>query len=385
MNLSRVMFPAWRVASASLLAVSIQAAAILVLTPERYGVFALFYVVVGSGTALVYAVVCDPWGRLDGARAAWNEFSSVLALASILTVAPVLIIGSIVGHSALAVVFAIAICSTVYRSGARYYSVVTGRYRFVALADTLSVFGFWAALVPLLTCTESLDALAFSWMLSALLGLVCSEKVRSWPSRTAIVSWFREHWSKMKSYLLDTAMLETGSTGVPLALSPIMGLSEFGIYRSVSSAAVPVRMILNPLRPDIAGKTLDALRQWRTIAGVCGSGVMVGMGVYALLRLFRASDVMPSSALASLSLFAFPVALYVALNFAEMFFYLVLRAKLGGKRLILYRAIQVASMVVFPAGGFAIFGLAGAVWGYALLHAITLMVLLILVRTAHSV
>ncbi len=354
----------WQVAVASSLSVLVQFVAIVTLSPKDYGLFALFYLFLGLGNAAVYSLICEPWATEAATERDWPEYSAALVTVGIVMMTALFGAGVFVSHAGLAAIYGGAVAVSLFRVGARYYSVFFRRFAFVARADTAASVTFLAAWAVLRAMANPLVALGAAWMLASLAAAVLSERA-VWPrSPAALIGWTSARWVRAKYMLADSGLQEAGSLGVPLALTPAMGLADFGIYRAVSSAAIPVRLLINPLRPSIARASLSTRLSTRAIMGVGVLAAALASAVYGVLVAVEAYKLADGSTLSALSGFRIPVALFVLAATVETCCYLSLRVKFADSRLVIYKAVQLALFVALPVGGFLLAGLEGAIWGY---------------------
>jgi hypothetical protein len=69
--------------------------------------------------------------------------------------------------------------------------------------------------------------------------------------------------------------------------------------------------------------------------------------------------------LTALAVYALPAGLFVAANFLTLFYYMLARAHLSGRALLVGRVFQTVFAIAFPLAGVLIAGLGGAIWFYA--------------------
>lgn len=363
MGLSKIVGYGVTAVSASLLTLLVQASAVIVLSPGEYGAFALMYMGLGLGSATIYSVVAEAWARGSVSIEDWGPYSGALLGVSGLAAAFVLLIGAVIGAPLIGGVVAVAVAASLYRTGARFFVLTVKPDSRVNAPDVVAAAVFAAALVAGWYALDGIAAIAIGWSLAGVTAAALSVHP-SWTMWHTLPRWVRERASHARPLIADSALLELGSTGVPLLLTPFMGLAQFGTYRSVTSAAVPVRLLVNPLRPNISRLSVSRLLSARmlfTISAISAIlGTLVGFGLYAISVL----DLIPSSTLSQLALFSLPVGMFVASNFASSVLYVSLRTKASPRKLIFYRGVQLAATVVATVGGFVFWGLGGAVWGY---------------------
>lgn len=346
------------------MSVLVQGVAISFLTPYEYGIFALCYIVLALGSTVVYSVICEPWSSAHPNQSDWPDYSMALTAIAALSILPSAVVGALVGELGVALLLGVAAAGTIYRVGARYFAVFVGERRYVAPADNVGVLVLclgWLLLYPL---TPSLYSLSSSWALAALVSAGLSKRPSFGKYHLILGKWIRGRWDAMRFLVLDSVLLEAGATGVPLVMTPTMGLAQFGVYRSVSSAAVPVRMILNPIRPNLARRPVRDIVGVRVGMMVFALGIALAGVVYSALRLVVGWGPLEGTALRMLGEYSLPVGIFVFSNTVGTFFYLALRQKMAGRVLMRYRVVQLVLALALPVGGYLLRGLGGAIWGY---------------------
>jgi hypothetical protein len=286
----------------------------------------------------------------------------MLTAISAVTVLPAVVLAQLVGNIWIALELSAAAAFSTYRLGARFHAVATGQHRFVGrpdLAAGLSLIGLYLILHLALA---SFEALAIAWLVSAILSALLSE-LPQYERGYRPTQWIRDHKDAIRILLTDSVLLDLGSFGAPLAMSPIFGLANFGTYRGVTSAAMPVRLILNPLRPVLGRRPLPYFVNLKVFLLMSGCALILGASAFGLLETVHVKGWFSGGVLFRLSSFAFPIGCFVALNFIGMFSYLLARAHLGGLRLFLFRIVQLIAALTFPVIGYLWGELTGAIWG----------------------
>lgn len=352
-----------RVAAAASVTISLQGAAILTLPPEGYGLFASFYIVLGIGSAAVYSLVSEPW-VLERQKDGWASYSTALASLACAMMVPVGAIAVVAGQVTLGVLVGVAVFASIWRLGARFHAVAEGEMPRVVRADLLGTTAFVVAYIGLLAVLPSLYALAVAWAASAIVMVLFSQRFVFRPRRFPLPRWLRRHWPAARHLAADSALLEAGSAGTLVILAPLLGLAGFGVYRSISSTGLPVRLILNPLRPNIAGAQLPTLRRPAAAIGVATIGLLLGGACWTVLACLGEVPALAGSTIVALSEFKLAAAIFVATAFIETYYYLCIRVKFTGTPLLVYRLIQLVLALALPIAGFVLGGLSGAIWGF---------------------
>jgi hypothetical protein len=356
-------------ASNAIFSLAAQLLGLLTLAPAPFGLFSLQYLVFALGVSVGLSTVSEPWLRTDlgkGHRSTWRDYATALLYLSTAAALAALILALVVpGLREVALTSAIAVGANVYRSGARYHQVRTDNWRLVVWGDVAGVgviLVTWAALL-LATPLDGLATLSLAWMLGGIAAAAVSERPALRGPR-ALASWYRLHGEHIAPLIRDSALMDVGSIATPFAVAPLLGIADFGVYRAVSNAAAPVRLVLNPLRPVLAGAPLAAFRRAGRIAIVIVLSAGFGAAATAALILIGSLHIRLGS-LTALAVYALPAGLFVAANFLTLFYYMLARAHLSGRALLVGRVFQTVFAIAFPLAGVLIAGLGGAIWFYA--------------------
>ena len=348
--------------------IAVQGLSILVLSPSDYGTFSLYYLVLGLSSSLCYSALSEAWSRterLRGVRFSWEQYCTMLVAICLVSLLPVAVITIFVGGTWVSVLLGAAVALSTYRLGARYFSASTGNHRLVGRADITGGIAMLGSYFAFQTFLPNLESVSAAWCISSVLAVLLSK----WPrfqKGYLPTHWIRDHLHAIRILLVDSVLLDIGSVGVPLVMAPMLGLANFGVYRSVSSAALPVRLLLNPLRPLIGRRPTKYFTKFRVVAPLFVGGAVLGGTVGVLLYVVGLQGWFAGSVIQDLASFAVPVGLFVALNLIGMFFYLVARSHVQGRSLFLYRVVQLAGAVTLPILGLVWGGLPGAIWGFVM-------------------
>ncbi|TFC29351.1 hypothetical protein E3O25_05415 [Cryobacterium sp. TMT1-3] len=380
----RVVFVATSINA--VLVLFVQVLGLVVLTPEEFGVFSIQYLVFAFGASVVLSVVCEPWVRTElyqKFRSTWRDYSSVLLHVSIATGVVTLAISIFVLHmGVISIAASMAVFASIYRSGARYYQVRMNAWKSVVGADTLglviTVF-VWASLH--LMGVEAFVALTVAWSLGAV-ATVCFPPWPRGQGPSSVILWWRRHREHIAPLFKDSILMDLGAIGTPLVVAPILGIASFGVYRAVSNAAAPVRLVLNPLRPTIAGMPLSNHQTFRKIWLTVLISLLFGTAAYIFLLLLSLSP-FELGTLSALTAYSIPVALFVASSFFGHYYYMIARVHISGRPIFAGRIVQTGLSVLAPLLGAALGGLSVAIWSFALATAISAVTWFVLV--VHSI
>lgn len=356
-------------ASNAVFSLSVQLLGLVTLAPSAFGVFSLQYLVFALGVSVSLSTVSEPWLRTDlakGHRSSWPDYSNALIYLSVATAVATAILSLIVpGLAMVAATGAVAAGANVYRSGARYHQVRTGRWRIVLTADVLGVVvtvAVWAALF-FATDLDRLLVLSLAWMFGGLAAAAAAQRP-SLRGPGSVLVWFRLHREHIIPLLKDSSLMDVGSIATPFAVAPLLGLADFGVYRAVSNVAAPVRLVLNPLRPVLAGAPLPTFRSIRRVVLVVALSIGFGAAAAVALLIIGSLDIQLGS-LTALTEYAIPTGLFVSANFLTLFYYMIARAHLTGNALLAGRIVQTILAILLPITGALVAQLNGAIWFYA--------------------
>ncbi|WP_146070691.1 hypothetical protein [Cryobacterium sp. M91] len=352
--------------AASVLAV--QLFALVTLAPANFGLFSVQYLLFAFGSSLSLSLISEAWLRADlqgRGRAEWRAYSSVTlylsGAAGAVTLGLSLLIEPL---RSVAWLGAVAVAAAVYRSSARYYSVRMGERRGVISGD-LAGLGV-ASLVWVVLFSAGLRDLWIMtavWAASAVAAAALSKRPKILRPQS-LGEWRRGHAQQIRPLLRDSLLMDAGSIGTPYLLAPVLGLAGFGVYRAISNVAAPVRLVLNPIRPQLASAAIETQRSGKRVGIVVAASVIFGGAAYLGVLLVGMLPVSLGS-LSEIVTFAVPAAVFVSASFLGHYFYIVARSHLSGRRLLAGRIIQTGLAIIVPIAGVLLGGLSGAIWGYA--------------------
>jgi hypothetical protein len=344
--------------------------ALLLLSPRDYGLFSIVYLIFAFGISLQYSILNEAWARALGRDLrfdSWDAFSSMLMALSVLVgLAAFLTSMAVPGLGPYAWCLALAVAFSLYRGGARYFSIAQGELRQVLISD-LGGIGIFAVSVTVL----SLEHLSVMWIVIgswAASAAICSLVLRRPRYRRSLgpLSWIRSHHNEIRPLLVDSLLMDAGAIGTPFLLAGFMGSTRFGIYRAVSNVALPVRLLIDPIRP-VLGRTSPA----RLFSRSSGSAIslvtlLMAAGCYLALTLVVPRIGFHVGTLSSLVPFALPASLFVAGSLLGTVYYIICRTNASHRHIVIGRIAQTVLVIAMPILGFALGGLGGAIWGFAL-------------------
>jgi hypothetical protein len=201
---------------------------------------------------------------------------------------------------------------------------------------------------------------------------------------SGLVSWIRSNHAVIRPLLLDSLLMDAGAIGTPFLLAGLMGPRNFGIYRAVANVAVPVRLLAEPLRPVLGRLPPRRLFSAGVTALIVGMGAVLAAACYLVLVLVLPRLGFELGTLIALVPYALPSSLFVAGNLYITVYYYFCRTNATHRRIIIGRFSQTALVVALPLVGFAVSGLLGAIWGFALSSLIAAVVWMVVARLGRA-
>ncbi|GAA3735453.1 hypothetical protein GCM10022239_09380 [Leifsonia bigeumensis] len=341
--------------------------ALLLLKPADYGLFSIVYLIYAFGISLQYSVISEAWARarLVGSRTAtWSEYSTSLlglgflvGLASLITA---LLIPSLLPTSAF---LGAASLLAVYQNGSRYYRVAEETYQRVIASD-LAGLALFAAGFLATSGLSPLQRVSIAWSMGALAAVV----VLGLPyvrRASGLHLWVRSHRSAIGPLLTDSLLMDAGAIGTPFLLAGLLGPARFGVYRAVSNVALPVRLLVEPMRPAIGRSGRSVLFSAKGLLTVGGAALGMSLAAYFALVWVVPALPFPVGTLAALVPYSAAAAVFVAGNVLGSVYYILCRTNSTHGQILTGRFLQTGLVIVFPIVGFLIQGLAGAIWGFS--------------------
>lgn len=357
----------------TLAALSPQVVALLLLSPAEFAVFSLLFVALGLVQSAQNSLVVDPWlrhdresGRVPLAPVLWSS----AALALIGACIPVAL-GFVDATELVLVVAGLMLAQA--RNSLRLMSIALS-WRPALVSDSLFIVGLGGALAwP----HDSLgwDRLWLALCVASLAGLVPWMRGRGRASRpTGSWQWFRERRSTIASLWLESSILDLGVAAPPIFFAKVMVPVDFAVVRATTSALLPVRLILLPLRAQIVGRPPHTLRRGRTFQLLLVLSALVGLATTAGLLLVGSWSVAQDGVLPLLRAYAAPVGLMGTFQLTSTALYIACRVHCSPRRLLVARLSDTAQQLALLGAGFFVAGLDGAVWGYAAFSAVSSLI-----------
>lgn len=356
-------------ASNSVATLAPQAVALLFLAPAQYAVFSLLFIMLGLAQSAQNSLVVDPWLRLDRHRTRLPTGPVIWAALPLALIAAAL--PTALGYLSATEFWlaALGVIAAQSRNSLRLLGVVLS-WRTVVASDVLflSTFG---AVVALL----AQDGIIWStvwWGIVA--GAVVGLAPWGWHMSEVAhppLQWFATRRREILPLWLESSVLDLGVAGPPLAFSALMPASDFAIVRATSSALLPVRLVLMPLRGRIALQDPHALRSGKRFAVVCAVGATMGVAISVALYVVGSWSVASQGVLPLLRSYAPQVGAMGAFQLISTTLYMAGRAHSSAARLVRTRLVDTSQQIVCLGAGFVVGGLEGAVWGYVALSLVS--------------
>ncbi len=341
--------------------------AVLTLAIRDYGAFSLVYLVFAEGWSVVLSAVCDTWARLRGeGRSAgrWADYAGALAAVCAASAVVTFAAGwAVFGDLLPALAMAVATGAALYRQGARYHHAVDRGPRAVVPSDIVAIVVLVVTLVAFQQAGQPLlTSLLCAWAISSVAAAVFF--LPGALGGGGIVVWCRRNGRTVRALLSESLMMDAGAAGTPVLLAPILGLHNFGIYRSMSSLSVPVQLLIDPVRPNLSQIPLRRVTSVRVVGTLFAVGGLLGGTAYLALAFVVPVVLSFSPVLTALSSFAVPCGLFLCLQFLTYVFNIFARMHVSPRRLILGRVFHTVFAIALPITGAVVGSVTGAIWCY---------------------
>lgn len=342
--------------------------ALLLLAPKAYGVFSVVYLVFAFGVSLQYSIISEAWARARRMQTegnSWTDYSSALSALSVVVGAVALVAALVIPElNSNGWALAGAVLFALYRNGVRYYSVAEGQVIRALVSDLAGIVAFTIALIALRDASHLL-VVSVAWLAAGLVSsLVLSRPRLRWGF--GLVRWSCVHVAEIRPLLLDSITMDLGAIGTPFLLAGFMGATRFGIYRAVSNVALPVRLLIDPLRPAL-GRVRPQQFFVRSVTVLIASGaIALAAACYFALTLVVPHLGFRLGTLSSLVDYAPASSVFVIGSLLGTVYYIACRTNSSQRGILTGRIVQTIVVVIMPIVGYAFFDLSGAIWGFAI-------------------
>ncbi|WP_188779382.1 hypothetical protein [Marmoricola endophyticus] len=347
---------------------TVQALGLIFLKPDNFGLFSIQYLLGALAGSVCLSVVAEAWMREEirtGVNWSWKTYANAATWVSLGGVAVTMAVSLVFSDlRVIAVSGSVAVGLATYRVATRFYDVRKARYLHVVAGD---VAGAGLALTVAIGSVAAgqkvgLQTLTWAWIAAGVGPLLLG----GWPvgvSAMSARSWVRSHAASIKVLARDSVITDLSGIGTPLMLSPVLGVQGLGVYRAMSNAAAPVRLLVTPLRPALAGVSLAKVVSPRPALLIMLTAALPGIGCWVLLDLVR--QVADIGTLTSLSAHSATVGLFVSGTFLLHIFSMFARTNLTGRGLLVGRILQLVLCMGLPLTFATTVGLSGAMVAYA--------------------
>jgi hypothetical protein len=351
--------------------------AVILLPVRDYGAFSFVYLVFAQGWSIELSAVCDTWARRRAAgysAGSWGAYTGALAtISGVSALVTLLVALPMFGSPVQAVAMAVGVGTSLYRQAARYHQAAVHGARAVLPSDTAAVLVFLLALASLHAMDYSLlTSLLVAWALSG--PASAAFFMRGALGDGGLRAWYRRNRSTVRSLLGESLLMDAGAAGTPVLIAPILGLHNFGIYRSVSSLSVPIQMLIDPIRPNLAQMLLHRVASTRVVAVAFSIAAVLAGGAYVALAYIVPIILSFSPVLMALSDFALACSLFVAFQFLTYVFHIFARIHVSHRRLLLGRAFHTVFAILLPLLGAIFASVTGALWCFVATSGLTVAI-----------
>lgn len=341
----------------------------VLLDPPTYGAFSVVYLVHVLAASFHLSVISEAWARSNrSVRQNPIDASAGFTLA-IWTAIPFSLLASILGFILFAdiiitLLFFIAIGSQLLRSVQRYRVVAKRELNTVRRMDISGLIAvlIGSVVVVIFQQQTNLKTILLLWTL-ANVGSLCWGLNRIISLKRATRHWRIAHGHEVKILFRDAVLSNINSVGTPYILVPILGLSGFGIYRSLGNSTAPVRLFVSTVRPYLSNIRLDALLAKRNIILVSVLAISSSAGAYLILMMVTSLGLQLGT-LSELAEFAIATAIALPATLLNNLSTALSRLHVSGTALLRTRIITISISILLPLIGASIFNLEGAIWGF---------------------
>lgn len=374
------------VGASSLFVMLLQLTPFLSLNAQEFGYYSIIQLIYILGTSTSLSLINEADFRLSRdsqIKSDWKDFSAISFWVSILfaTIA-IAVTWNIPALRNWSLLAALIVGTAVYRGTVRYRLVHEKLIKRLIFGDLLGVLayissGFWFYFS--FQSEFGLREILLTWMIGQGLSTLFTRFPRSINPVRAL-KWIKNRRKQIGVLAPDSALQDVGSVWGPTFIAIVLDIISLGIYRAVTTVAAPIRLVLTPLRPLLAGQSLTKQYTWGSFGKVSLTAFCLGsVSIFVLLavevtgyRIGVLNDLAP---------FALPVGLYVASNFINFFYSVQARVTLPATKLLLTRALQAVSLGLAPVLFATVLGLSGAIWGLGIGSAILSVMWIFMLKT----
>lgn len=357
------------IATNSIAALTPQVYAMVTLQPSTFGRFSALYLSFALMTAFSLSVVSDPWvidqrrhsAEPPGDRKLYASIATLFVIAS--SIPLIAINWWIIRDWQTVIVATGCVATAAYRNCVRALEVYSRRFTRAALSDVMWMGGFAIAVAAFGSKSgESVQSVFAVWFCSTIASTAVLQPPRL--SFLSAAKWLQSHFSSIRLLSRDTVIMEASYVGTPYVLLPVLGWSDFGLYRGVTNTSAPVRMVFSPIRPVIVGRPASVCSP-RSVTIVVCSGAVAGALIGAVLTSLPHIG-FDFGILGELSNLGAAAGVFVAGTTLITVYAVATRALVDARLLLNGRLAQILLGFGLPIGGYLLAGALGAIWGLAI-------------------
>jgi hypothetical protein len=350
----------------AVVAITPQAMALLMLAPSEYAVFSLVFIALGLTFSSQLSLIVDPWVR-DFGRDSPPPWASLTLVAVVLSL-PAALVPLAMGYVDLGALplVAIGVAAAQLRNGARLVHVGQSRWGTALVSDLLFLLGFLVGVLATLR-DDSWLAVWIPMLVGSATAVL--PQVPHFLKLSGGIEWLLVRRGIIARLWLESSVLDLAVAAPPLVLAKWMAPGQFAVVRAATSALLPVRLVLSPLRSWLGRRRLAEVLDARFRLLLVAGGLALGGSLWVGLWLVSAAGIAQDGVLPSLAAYAPAVALMALFQFIAASDYSVARARLAPRRLLVARLVDTSSQLTSVLCGYALGGLAGALGGYVVLSA----------------
>ena len=342
-----------------------QILALVLLSPQEYGYYALGFVCLGFVISAAQSLVIDVGMSARGVE--WAGYSSAtvtLSLASGLSICAALL--ALDSAKGFVVAFGVGSTAAIYRQCARGYLVIRGEWAKILTSDTAALSVSIAAIVLISVgfMPATLDAVTWAWGVGAIVASMASFLAPVLSVRAG-GRWIRGHRERIRDLYAESLVMDVAVLAAPLIVSRLLTTASFGTFRASMSVLFRVRLVLTASRPVLMDAAARLLRSRRAPWVILGASASAGIAMGYTARIAASFEALNGSVLGTLGPYASLVGVMAFGQVVGFVGNMVCRARLSGRQLLRFRVADSLQMVVLPVLGALVGGLMLAVQGLA--------------------
>lgn len=370
--------------SSTVVALEIQIWALVRLPPDQFGAISLTFLAIALMTSVTYSALCEPW-QIGKSKEPWEVYSSVLTLVSFCS-ALVTCLMALAVPAAMDTLLVLLVISffTIFRFGSRYFAVRSNDFRSILVPDLAYIVIVSSGILLEVSgwIDGGLNTIYLVWAL-AIASTFFASRMPNIQIVSSINIWRKQHSNVIKPLLFDSSLLDLAGIGTPIILLPVLGLSNFGIYRGISNLTSPVKIVLTSMRPYFGNIHKSFITGFKGILLVFSLGAVPGVLTFVLLYLLESSEIAIGT-LSALSEYKIQVALVTVFTFVNGVYYLFSRMNINGKSLIIARTLNILFGISLPLLGGLLGGILWAINCFVISNLIFIFIWIVFVYLSND-